>query len=643
MSSRMRHIVYTLYFSLYTLNIALCIKFNKIHAENKPPFFRQMGGWMLRKILSFFFALFMLLPVAHSAEMVNVEYIHNVLRWRWGIELPYNPELENPKVAANMEYLLTVVDIANEYLNGGKTTSYGTGEYATKLAADTIATNKAIDGLIRGPGFYITTVPGTAKFDIMINAAGNFAIDWGDGERESIVDKAVGDITYSHTFGNPQRANTIRITGTSTDYAYGVVALSFPQKTSIAKISGNLGKIFPTLPDGTQPRFSSLFNGATNMTGEIPPQLFDGLYGATEEYMFSNVFTNCSKLTGEIPPDLFAGITGPLAMHAFENTFRNCSGLTGEIPETLFSRIKSEPIEFMFNQTFFGCSGLTGSIPENLFAGIAGAPAAAMFFGTFRGCSGIKGAIPENLFAGISGAPAGSCFGETFAFTGVLGKIPENLFAGVRGAPAEQMFSSTFMGCRGLSGGFPEKLFAGISGAPAANMFSGTFYQCSGLGGAIPENLFGNISGAPAAGMFSYTFCDSGLSSIPAGLFAGISGAPAENMFDGTFNWNLGLKSIPDGLFAGISGAPAANMFRHTFYYTRITDIPENLFGNISGEPADGMFDTAFANCSALTGPSARINGQYLYEIWPDISSDTNTYEGSTGLSDYDQIPDNWK
>ena len=32
---------------------------------------------MLRKILSFFFALFMLLPVAHSAEMVNVEYIHN--------------------------------------------------------------------------------------------------------------------------------------------------------------------------------------------------------------------------------------------------------------------------------------------------------------------------------------------------------------------------------------------------------------------------------------------------------------------------------------------------------------------------------------------------------------------------------------
>ena len=86
---------------------------------------------MLRKILSFFFALFMFLPTAHSAEMVNVEYIHQYLNARWGIDLPYNPELKNPKVAANMEYLLTVVDIANEYLNGEKTTSYGTGEYAT--------------------------------------------------------------------------------------------------------------------------------------------------------------------------------------------------------------------------------------------------------------------------------------------------------------------------------------------------------------------------------------------------------------------------------------------------------------------------------------------------------------------------------
>lgn len=67
----------------------------------------------------------MLAPVARSAEMVNVEYVHNVLNWRWGIDLPYNSALENPGIAANMKYLLTVVDIANEYLNDEKTTNYG--------------------------------------------------------------------------------------------------------------------------------------------------------------------------------------------------------------------------------------------------------------------------------------------------------------------------------------------------------------------------------------------------------------------------------------------------------------------------------------------------------------------------------------
>ena len=94
---------------------------------------------MFRKILSVIFAIFMFLPTARGAEMVNVEYIHQYLNTRWGIDLPYNPELTNPKVAANMKYLLTVVDIANEYLNGKKTTSYGTGAYATLAAADTIA------------------------------------------------------------------------------------------------------------------------------------------------------------------------------------------------------------------------------------------------------------------------------------------------------------------------------------------------------------------------------------------------------------------------------------------------------------------------------------------------------------------------
>lgn len=85
---------------------------------------------MLKRILCAIFSVFVLLApgIGHSAEMVNVEYIHNTLNWRWDIDLPRNP-LTNPYAAANMKYLLTVVDIANEYLNDEKTTNYGDGEY----------------------------------------------------------------------------------------------------------------------------------------------------------------------------------------------------------------------------------------------------------------------------------------------------------------------------------------------------------------------------------------------------------------------------------------------------------------------------------------------------------------------------------
>jgi hypothetical protein len=46
-----------------------------------------------------------------------------------------------------------------------------------------------------------------------------------------------------------------------------------------------------------------------------------------------------------------------------------------------------------------------------------------------------------------------------------------------------------------------------------------------------------------------------------------------------------------------------------------------------------------------LTGPSAKINGQYLYEIWPDATATQvrAMYCGATGLSDCADIPSNWK
>ncbi|MBD5401083.1 hypothetical protein HDR61_05085, partial [bacterium] len=67
---------------------------------------------------------------AHAGQMVNVEYIHLLIEQKWGLSIPYNPNVTNPKVAANMEYLLGMVDIANKRLNGDATTDYLHSEYA---------------------------------------------------------------------------------------------------------------------------------------------------------------------------------------------------------------------------------------------------------------------------------------------------------------------------------------------------------------------------------------------------------------------------------------------------------------------------------------------------------------------------------
>ena len=533
-----------------------------------------------------FAALFLAVPAmsAHSAEMVNVEYIHQYLNARWGIDLPYNPELENPKVAANMEYLLTVVDIANEYLNGEKTTSYGTGEYATKLAADTIATNTAIDSLVHGPSFYITTTPDTTEFHIIIAAAGDFIINWGDREYEFISDKQLGKTVYSHTYSAPGEY-LIRLSGTATDYynnagSYSPIAdIAFhgspayaTNSQHIAKISGSLGNVFPTLPDGTNPTFYWTFSDAENLT-EIPDNLFENIHGAPVPYMFDGTFAN-------------TGIT---------------------------------------------------QIPANLFAGISGAPAEYMFNGTFRETQITS--IPETLFSSISGKPAKYMFSHTFAATNIT-SIPEKLFSSLSGPPAESMFYGTFTVTQITS--IPENLFATIQGRPAKAMFHATFDVCQLLT-SVPEKLFANIKGAPVSFLFNYTFRGTkSLKEIPENLFASISGAPATALFDGTF-MNGGLTQIPENLFANISGTPATQMFNMTFQGTPITSIPENLFGNLSGPAARDMFNYTFSGCTSLTGPSAQIDGQYLYEIWPDISTGTYTYRNATSLSDYEQIPANWK
>ncbi|MBR3782177.1 MAG: hypothetical protein IKL14_02195, partial [Alphaproteobacteria bacterium] len=328
---------------------------------------------------------------ANAAQIANIEYVHKMIEHKWDITVPYNPALTNVKTIANMKYLLTAVDVANEILNGEKTTDYGNGEFATLQVADTVAANQAVETLVKKDNtekaFFMTVIPvefGISSFVFSISAAGEFIVDWGDGTVETITKSDTTYTYYDHDYAT-DGPYTIKLTGRATAYGTNSVFRVANDNASLGlqAIDGTLGGIFPTLPDGSQPLFKSSFAGAYNITS--------------------------------IPSKLFTGISGAPVSHMFDSTFEDCSGLTGAIPDGLFAGISGAPVSSMFYRTFYGCSGLTGAIPDGLFGNLTGAPASSMFQSTFEGCSGLTGAIPDGLFAGISGAPASSMFTSTFS------------------------------------------------------------------------------------------------------------------------------------------------------------------------------------------------------------------------------------
>ncbi|MFQ6778377.1 MAG: hypothetical protein ACLRFI_03755 [Alphaproteobacteria bacterium] len=270
------------------------------------------------------------------------------------------------------------------------------------------------------PEFSITTTrfSRSTTFSFSMTAQGTFVIDWGDGSAlQTITRTNTTSTSYSHTYSTAG-TYTIGISGQATGYSTSNTgsAISFNGNTNIAGISGSLGAIFGTLSNGSQPRFYQLFYNCSNLTGTIPENLFDGVYGEPVSYMFYRAFRSCTKLSGSIPENLFSGLSGAPKEYTFRSVFNGCTGLTGSIPENLFSGIVGGGASYMFGYTFSGCTGLTGSIPENLFAGISGAPVSNMFYNTFNNCSGLSGFVPPNLFAGITNTNYSSG-----AMTGIFG------------------------------------------------------------------------------------------------------------------------------------------------------------------------------------------------------------------------------
>lgn len=349
---------------------------------------------ILKKIFLFFVCCFFsgFVLVVNAAQVANVEYVHDIVKEKWEIEVPYAPE--NSKSVANVEYLLKVIDKTNELLSDGRNTTYYAldEKYATKQAVDVVAVQNAIKKLIVYPSdFYVITTSNTKKFSFNMSAAGDFVVDWGDGNLEKISKLNTLNEEYVHNYDNPGEYK-IGFSGTVSSYSEDsfMASISFYGNENIAGIAGSLGKIFGTLGDGTQPVFTYTFSNCVNLKSTIPDDLFLGVYGEPVEWMFFSTFSDSGNITGQIPEDLFSGIVGRPAPNMFNSTFQNCYGLTGPIPVGLFRGISGQPAENMFYGTFAFCEGLT-SIPLGLFGDLTNIPASGMFNNTFIFCSGLTG------------------------------------------------------------------------------------------------------------------------------------------------------------------------------------------------------------------------------------------------------------
>ena len=608
----------------------------------------------MKKILFTLFSFLFVLG-AHSAQVANVEYIHNLVKNKWDITIPYSPDLVSEKQAANMEYLLTVVDIANRAINKKPVTNYGQSNFATRVVVDTIAVNQAVETLISRKYDFFMTVADTDWFYFDLEAAGEFYIDWGDGQTETIINTDVEFLSVEHNYAE-SGTYRIKMGGLATGYnddEHRGSTVYFYAGGSITKLEGSIGAIFKTLPDGTQPSFSYTFPDMYELTS-IPETLFTGISGAPAEYMFYGTFSGCSGLTS-IPENLFAGISGAPAEYMFTFTFSGCSGLTS-IPENLFGNISGTAQYYMFNGTFENCTSLTGPsarINGQYLYEIWPDATVDQAGDMYKKATGLSDYDEIPLIWGGNGAVNPTftltTTPDTDSFSFVIGAGGTFLIdwgdgnkETINKSTGERTYSHTY----NTAGAYTIKLdgkanyyiniydvaairfnitasssdanvkkIASIDGSLGAifgTLASGTnkqprFYQTfSGASNmnAIPANLFAGISGAPATYMFYNTFSDcSGLTSIPDGLFAGISGAPAQYMFYQTFRSCRGLTgAIPAGLFAGISGAPAQYMFCGTFSGCRgLTGaIPAGLFAGISGAPAQAMFENTFYDCGGL-------------------------------------------
>lgn len=492
------------------------------------------------------------------------------------------------------------------------------------------------------------TVAANTKITVPITGSVDVYIDYGDGTKESVTSE-----NPTHTYSNAG-TYTIKISGTCTSFTANTDAQNYITKLkkwgcleATSYQFYNCTKLAGTIPSPHTQSFKSvtsvcqLFRGCANLTGKIPNDLLEN---ATKLTNCAYLFDGCSGLTGNIPSGIFKNSP---KIADFSSTFRNCSNLTGSIPSDIFQNNTNATL---FVDTFRFCSKLTGSIPENLFKNNVNA---TKIYYTFDECKSLTGTIPENLFS--TNTKVNTLGGVFSSCSGLTGTIPEKLFYNNTQVTS---FISTFSRCTGLTGEIPANLF--INNVKVTD-FMNIFAYCKGLT-VIPEELFYNntevttfydsfygcekIAEIPAKifykstklknchGTFGFMYS---VTEIPSGLF---DNNPLVTDFSETFNSLNKITEIPQNLF---NKCPEVRSFAGTFNHcTSLKTIPEGLLDNCQKVTNFGYFKRGvelgiFSDCISLTGKAP--------ELWKrtNVTSNLYAFRGCTQLSNYADIPDDWK
>ena len=496
------------------------------------------------------------------------------------------------------------------------------------------------------------TVAANTKITVPITGSVDVYIDYGDGTKESVTSE-----NPTHTYSNAG-TYTIKISGTCTSFTANTDAQNYITKLkkwgcleATSYQFYNCTKLAGTIPSPHTQSFKSvtsvyqLFRGCANLTGEIPKDLLEN---ATKLTYCNYLFDGCSGLTGNIPSGIFKNSP---KIADFLATFRNCSNLTGSIPSDIFQNNTNATL---FVDTFRFCSKLTGSIPENLFKNNVNA---TKIYYTFEACKSLTGTIPENLFS--TNTKVNTLGGVFSSCSGLTGTIPEKLFYNNTQVTS---FIATFSSCTGLTGEIPANLF--INNVKVTD-FMNTFAYCKGLT-VIPEELFYNNTEVTTF-YDSFYGCEK-IAEIPAKIF--YKSTKLKNCH-GTFGFMYSVTEIPSGLF---DNNPLVTDFSETFNsLNKITEIPQNLFNKCPEVRSfagtfhhctslktipEGLFD----NCQKVTnfGYSKKVKNDYLNmgvftdcvnltgkapELWKrtNVTSNLYAFRGCTQLSNYADIPDDWK